>query len=207
MRERRVAALAAPLPAAQRPTGASRGAVDLQCHGRHEGAGLARARFAARAGKGLLEELADLAIRIREVAGGRVAVVRGDDQPPSGGETLDEAPEVVAAQLLGNVLCQRFQPLALACDVVQLGVGPVVPEDLVRALPIRASQSFHGNSTVSVLAACSLCARPPPLFWSLLRLLKPSARANSSVSPGSSEAQAATSCVVKPRFRALQQPR
>ena len=67
------------------------------------------------------------------------------------------------------------------------------------ALLISASQSFHGKSTVSVLAACSLCARPPPLFWSLLRLAKPSARANSSVSPGSSDAQAATSWVVKPR--------
>ena len=32
------------------------------------------------------------------------------------------------------------------------------------ALPIKAWQSFHGKSTVSVLAACSLCARPPPLF-------------------------------------------
>ena len=89
-------------------------AVDLQRHGWHEGAGLASASRAAPAGEGFLEELADLAIRIGEVAGGGVAVVGGDDQPPPGGQALDEGPEVVAAELLGGIAGQRVETLARA---------------------------------------------------------------------------------------------
>lgn len=75
-------------------------AVDLECHGRHEGAAVflckTGALGAAPAGEGFLEELADLAIRVREVACGGVAMIGGDDQTPSGGQALDESPEVIA---------------------------------------------------------------------------------------------------------------
>lgn len=47
-------------------------AVDLQCHRRHKRTDVTCAGLAAPAGKRLLQELANLGIRIREVAGGRV---------------------------------------------------------------------------------------------------------------------------------------
>lgn len=79
MRQRRVAALAFPFPATNgQKVGAVR-AVDLKCDRRHERANFTGARGAAPAGEGFLEELANLTIGVREVAGGGIAVIGGDD--------------------------------------------------------------------------------------------------------------------------------
>ena len=67
MRQRRVAALALPLPATDGQEVSAVRAVDLECDGRHEGAGFTGALGAAPAGEGLLEELAKFAICVREV--------------------------------------------------------------------------------------------------------------------------------------------
>lgn len=80
MRQRRVATLALPLPAAKGQEVSAVGTIDLKCNRRHEGAGVTGSCRAAPAGESLLEELADFAFRIREVAGGGIAVVRSDDQ-------------------------------------------------------------------------------------------------------------------------------
>src|SRR4051812_25561556 len=125
MRKGGVAALTAPFPAAQGQQVRTVRARDLQGHGRYERADAACPLLAAPAGKSLLEELAELAVGIWEVASGRVAVVGGDDQPPPGGKALDEGPEGLAGQLLSHVLRQRLQPLPCAGTIVQLGVGPV----------------------------------------------------------------------------------
>ncbi len=114
MRQRRVAARALPLPAADGQEVSAVRAVDLECHGRHEGTGHTGAFGAAPTGEGFLEELTDLAICVREVACGCVAVVGCDDQTPAGGQALDERPEVVAAELIGGVAGQRVEALARA---------------------------------------------------------------------------------------------
>lgn len=118
MRQRRVAALALPLPAADSQQMRAVRAVDMQCHGRHERAAVflcqTRALGAAPAGEGLLEELADLAIGVREVAGGGVAVVRGDDESPAGRQALDEGPEVIAAESIGGITGEGVEALARA---------------------------------------------------------------------------------------------
>ncbi len=107
-------------------------AVHLEGHRRHERAGFTGTLGAAPAGEGFLEELADLAISVRELAGGGVAVVGGDDQTPSGRQAFDEGPEVVAAQLIGCVAGQCVEALPRTSTVVQLAIGPLVPEHPVR---------------------------------------------------------------------------
>lgn len=114
MCQRRVAALALPLPAAKGQKMSAVRAVDLQCHGWRERAGFTGARGAAPAGEGFLEELTNLAIGVGEVARGGIAVVGGDDQPPSGCQALDEGPEVIAAELFGRVTGQCVESLASA---------------------------------------------------------------------------------------------
>ena len=114
MRQRRVSALAAPLSAPKGQQVSAVRAIDLERNRRHERAGFAGARGAAPAGEGLLEELANLAVGIREVAGGGVAVIGGDDHPSPGGQALDKSPEVIAAELVVGVAGQRVEALARA---------------------------------------------------------------------------------------------
>lgn len=118
MRQRRVTTLAFPLPAANGQKVSAVWAIDLECHRWHEGAAIlvrkANALGASPAGEGALEELADLAIRIWEVACSRVPVVGGYDKAPTGGQALDESPEVIAAELVGSVAGQRVEALARA---------------------------------------------------------------------------------------------
>lgn len=91
------------------------GAVDLEGHGGHEGAAVFLRETgtlgATPAGEGFLEELADLALGVREVACGGVAVVGGDDQTPPLAQALDESPEVIAAELIGGVAGQGVETL------------------------------------------------------------------------------------------------
>ena len=117
MRQRRVTTLAFPLPAANGQKVSAVRAIDMECHRRHEGAAIlvrANALGASPAGEGALEELTDLAIRIWKVACSRVPVVGGYDKAPTGGQALDESPEVIAAKLLGSVAGQRVEALARA---------------------------------------------------------------------------------------------
>ena len=204
MRERRVAALAAPFPAARANKCAVR-AVDLQCHRRHEGP-VSPVPVLPRASNVCLRNWPTSPSASGKWPVARVAVIGGDDQPPPGGEALDESPEVIAGQLLGHVLVSMAPAPACTGAVVQAASGQWCQKIWFGALPIRLPQSFHGKSTVSVLAACSLCARPPPLFWSLLRLGE-AERGQASVSPGSSDARQRPHAVKAALLRALQQPR
>lgn len=128
MGQGRVAALALPLPATNRQKVSPVRAVDPDCHRRDKGAGIAGTCRAASAGEGLFEELAHLAIGIGKVAGGGIAMVGGDYQSSSGGQSLDKGPEVIAAQLFGCVTGQRVEALAGARAIVNFAVRPVMPE-------------------------------------------------------------------------------
>lgn len=87
-------------------------AIDLECHWRNEGAGFTDTLDTAPASEGFFEELAYLAIRVREVACGGVTMIGGDDQPPPHRQTLDKGPEVIAAKLIGGVTGQRVEAMA-----------------------------------------------------------------------------------------------
>ena len=114
MRQRRVAALAAPLSAPKGQQVSAVRAIDLERNRRHERTGFAGARGAAPAGKRGFQELADLGIRIGKVSSGGIAVIGGDDHPSPGGQALDKSPEVIAAELVGGVAGQRVEALARA---------------------------------------------------------------------------------------------
>lgn len=79
MRQRRIATLTAPFPAAQGQQMRTMRAVDLQGDRRNEGARVAIACLAASTGKSLLEMRGHLTIGIGEVTGGGVAVIRSND--------------------------------------------------------------------------------------------------------------------------------
>lgn len=59
-------------------------------------------------------------------------MVGGDDQTATGREALDELPEIIAGQLCCDIARKEIQTLTGTGTVVQLAIGPLVPEHPVR---------------------------------------------------------------------------
>ena len=59
-------------------------------------------------------------------------MVGGDDQTTTGREALDELPEIIAGQLRCDIAREEIQALTGTGTIVQLAVGPLVPEHPVR---------------------------------------------------------------------------
>ena len=108
MRESRVSALTAPLPATYGEEVCTVRAIDAHRNGRNEWADFTATRRCSSAGKRILEELAYLSWGIGEVARVGIAVVRSNDQPAPGSQSFNKPPKVIAAKLLGRISAQGF---------------------------------------------------------------------------------------------------
>src|SRR5581483_10202226 len=104
----------------------------LQGDGRHEWAGVMFPRREPTAFQNTFEKGRLFVRGIEEQAGGGVAMVRGDDEPPACGQTLDEAPEIITCQLSGDITSESIQALTGSRSIMELSIWPLVPEDPVR---------------------------------------------------------------------------
>ena len=127
-----VSPLASPFSAAKGEQVLAVHAVDAECYGRNRWSAVICASSAPPAGEGLLEKLRYVTVGIGEMAGGSVAVIRGDNKPSTCCKALNKAPELFTGQLLFGIVSEDFEASTRPGAVMDFAVGPLVPENPVQ---------------------------------------------------------------------------